>query len=129
MKNYRFFILIVFLLCFIFIFLGCNSEIYDKQNPPESTTKANIEIIDWTNRLSDPPQYYYVEGILRNTGNKAADFVKVTTKALDENDKLVSIDYGYTEPNTILPNQEATFQIMVENKPEIRRFAITVNWE
>jgi len=129
MKNYRFFILIVFLLCFIFIFLGCNSETHDKQNPPKSNTKANIEIIDWTNRLSDPPIYYYVEGILKNTSNKTADYVEVTTKALDENDKLVSIDYGYSNPDTMLPNQEATFQIMVENKPEIKKFAITVNWK
>ena len=129
MKNYRYFILIVFLLCFLFIFLGCNSETYDKQNPPKLDTKANIEIIDWTNRLSDPPIYYYVEGILKNTGNKTADYVKVTAKALDENDKLVSIDYGYTDLDKILPNQEATFQIMVENKPEINKFAITINWE
>jgi len=96
---------------------------------PEPELSGNIEILDWHNRLSDPPLYYYVEGTLKNIGDKTADFVKVTIKALDINDELVSIDYGYANPYTILPNQEATFQVMVENKSEIEKFAITINWE
>ena len=129
MKNYKFFILIVFLLCFIFIFLGCNSETYDKQNPPKSATKANIEIIDWTNRLSDPPLYYYVEGILKNTGDKTADFVKVKITAYDTDDKLVSLNDTYADPYTMTPNQEATFQVMVEYDSRIKIFKIKVIWQ
>lgn len=96
---------------------------------PEPEPSGNIEILDWHSRLSDPPLYYYVEGILKNIGNKTTDYVKVTIEALDKNDKLVSIDYGYADPYTMLPNQEATFQVMVENKPEIEKFAITISWE
>lgn len=129
MKNIKFSLLIVFLLCFVFIFFGCNSETYDKQNPPESTTKANIEVIDWVNRLSDPPIYYYVEGILKNTGNKTADFVKVKITAYDIDDKLVSLNDTFADPYTVAPNQEATFQVMVEYDSKIERFKINVIWQ
>jgi len=129
MKNIKYFLLIVSLLFLVFISLGCNSETYDKQNLPKSTIKANIEIIDWTNRLSDPPQYFYVEGILKNTGNKTADFVKVKITAYDIDKKLVSINDVYADPLTIVPDQEATFKVMVERDLRIKNFGINVNWQ
>ena len=129
MKILKSFLLIISSICFIFIFLGCNSQTYDKQNLPISTTKANIEIVDWTNRLSDPPLYYYVEGILKNTGNKTADFVKVKVTAYDIDEKLISLNNVYADPFTIVPGQESTFQAMVENDSRIKRFRINVTWQ
>lgn len=126
-------LLIILLLCFVFIFLGCNSKIHDdKQNPPNPPrliTKANIEIIDWTSRLSNPPLYYYVEGILKNTGNKTADSIHIKIKAFDIDNKLVSLNSAYSEPYTLNPNQEATFQIMVENDSRIEKFGIDIIWQ
>ena len=129
MKNIKFSLLIVSLLFLILFSSGCSSETYDKQNLPKSTIKANIEIIDWTNRLSDPPQYFYVEGILKNTGNKTADFVKVKITAYDIDKKLVSINDIYADPFTMAPNQEATFKVMVERDLRIKNFGINVNWQ
>ncbi len=129
MKNLKLFLLIISLIFLVSILLGCNSQTSDKQNPPETITKANIEIVDWTNRLSDPPIYYYVEGILKNIGNKTADFVKVKIISYDINDKLVSLNDTYADPYTIAPNQEATFQVMVEQDSRIERFGIKVIWQ
>jgi len=129
MKNIKYFLLIVSLLFLISISLGCNSETYNKQNLPKSISKANIEIIDWTNRLSDPPLYYYVEGILKNTGNETADFVKVKITAYDIDKKLVSLNDIHAEPYTIVPNQEATFQVMIEQDSRIKDFGIKVIWQ
>jgi len=129
MKNIKFSLLIVSLLFLILFSLGCSSETYDKQNLPKSTIKANIEIIDWTNRLSDPPQYFYVEGILKNTGNKTADFVKVKITAYDIDKKLISLNDTYADPFTMAPNQEATFKVMVERDLRIKNFGINVNWQ
>jgi len=129
MKNIKFFLLIMSFLFLILVPLGCSSETYDKQNLPKSTIKANIKIIDWTNRLSDPPQYYYVEGILKNIGNKTADFVKVKITAYDIDKKLISINDVYADPYTIVPDQEATFKVMVERDLRIKNFGINVNWQ
>jgi len=129
MKNLKLFLLIISLIFLSSMLLGCNSQTSEKQSPPGPITKANIEIVDWTNRLSDPPIYYYVEGILKNIGNKTADFVKVKIISYDVNDKLVSLNDTYADPYTIAPNQEATFQVMVEQDSRIKRFGIKVTWE
>ena len=129
MKNLKLFLFIISLIFLVSILLGCNSQTSDKQIPPETITKANIEIVDWTNRLSDPPIYYYVEGILKNIGNKTADFVKVKIISYDINDKLVSLNDTYADPYTIAPSQEATFQVMVEQDSRIERFGIKVIWQ
>lgn len=129
MKNLKLFLLIISLIFLFSMLLGCNSQTSEKQSPPGPITKANIEIVDWTNRLSDPPIYYYVEGILKNIGNKTADFVKVKIISYDVNDKLVSLNDTYADPYTIAPNQEATFQVMVEQDSRIKRFGIKVTWE
>ena len=129
MKNFKLFILIISLIFLFSMLLGCNPQTSNKQSPPGPIAKANIEIVDWTNRLSDPPIYYYVEGILKNIGNKTADFVKVKIISYDINDKLVSLNDTYADPYTIAPNQEATFQVMVEQDSRIERFGIKVIWQ
>jgi len=129
MKNLKFFLLIISLIFLVSMLLGCNSQISNKQSPPGLITKADIEIIDWTNRLSDPPIYYYVEGILKNIGNKTADFVKVKIIAYDINNKLVSLNDTHADPYTMAPNQEATFQVMVEQDSRIEKFGIKVTWQ
>ena len=129
MKNLKLFLLIISLIFLFSMLLGCNPQTSNKQSPPESITKADIEIVDWTNRLSDPPIYYYVEGILKNIGNKTANFVKVKVIAYDINDKLVSLNNAYADPYTMTPNQESTFQVMVEQDSRIERFGIKITWE
>lgn len=90
---------------------------------------AHIEIIDWTNRRSGGGGYYYVEGVLKNTGNKIADNVKVTVKAMDKQGNLVSLKYGWAQPYDIYPNHEATFQVMVDYDSRIKQFSVSSMWD
>ncbi len=55
--------------------------------------------------------------------------MKIEVRALDRYGKLISIDYGYAEPSTIAPGQEATYQIMVSYNSEIDKFDKTVSWD
>lgn len=129
MKNLKSFLLIISLIFLVSILLSCNLQESNEQSSSEPITKANIGIVDWTNRLSDPPIYYYIDGILKNTGNKIANFVKVKIIAYDINDKLISLNDSYADPYNLAPNQEATFQVMVENDSRIEKFEIKVIWE
>ena len=113
----------------ISILLSCDSQTSNKQNPSEPIVKANIEIVDWTNYLSDSKDYYYVDGVLKNTGNKKANYVKVKVKSLDIDNKLVSIDECYADPSNIFPDQESTFQAMVSYNPRISKFNLSILWE
>jgi len=99
------------------------SQAKELKNKP----KAEIKFVDSNSRLIR--NYYYVEGILKNIGKANAYYVKVEVRALDKHGKLVSIDYGYAEPSTIAPRQEATYQIMVRYNSEIDEFSKTVYWE
>jgi len=99
-----------------------DTQIKELENQP----KADIVFVDSTNRLNG--NYYYVEGILKNKGKGNAYYVKVEIRSFDKYDKLVSINYGYADPYTLIPNQEATYQIMVEYDSKIDEFSKTVSW-
>ena len=101
------------------------SQAKELKNKP----KAKIIFIDSTNRLSGTGNYYYVEGILKNTGKVNAYHVEVEIRSLDKYDKLVSIDRGYAHPTTIAPGKEATYQIMVSFNSKIDSFDTKVYWE
>jgi len=101
------------------------SQAKELKNKP----KAKIIFIDSTNRLSGTGNYYYVEGILKNTGKGNAYHVEVEIRSLDKYDKLVSIDNGYAHPTTIAPGKEATYQIMVSFNSKIESFDTKVYWE
>jgi DNA uptake protein ComE-like DNA-binding protein len=67
-----------------------------------------------------------VEGSLKNIGDQTAEMVRVTVKSLDSNEKILSIDSAFAEPNLIAPSEEAIFQIMVENNYKIKKFSLIV---
>lgn len=93
-----------------------------------SVSKAKIEVVDWSNRLSSSGNYIYVEGILKNVGEAIADMVRVKVKSVDAKGKLISIDDTYADPSTLAPGQEATFQVMVRNDSRIEKFKLSVLW-
>jgi len=129
MKNLKLFLLIISLIFLVSILLSCNPQTSDKQSPPETITKADIEIVNWTNYLSDSKNYYYIDGILKNVGNEKASYVKVKIKSFDINDNLISIDEWYADPFDIFPDQEATFSAMVSYSSKIYKFKLSVLWE
>jgi len=88
--------------------------------------KCKIKMVDWNNRPSATGNYIYVEGCLENIGDQTAEMVRVNVKSLDSNDKIISIDSGFTEPSLIAPREEAIFQIMVENNYKIKKFSLIV---
>ena len=88
--------------------------------------KYKIEIVDWNNRLNTYGNYIYVEGSLKNIGDKNAENVRLKVKSLDSNGEIVSIDGGYTDPSIIAPNKEGIFQIMVKNNYKIKEFSLNV---
>lgn len=88
--------------------------------------KCKIKIVDWNNRPSTYGKYIYVEGCLENIGDQTAEMVRVIVKSLDSNEKIISIDSAFAEPNSIAPNKEAIFQIMVENNYKIKIFSLIV---
>ena len=88
--------------------------------------KYKIKIFDWNNRLSTYGSYIYVEGSLKNIGDKAVEEVRVKVKSLDSNREIVSIGDGYTDPSLIAPNKEGIFQIMVKNNYKIKEFSLII---
>lgn len=106
------------------------SESKPKQSLPEPSPKTKYEseitILDWTNRISESGNYYYVEGIVKNIGNKIASSVRVKIQSLDKDENLISIDDGYVDPSTLQPNQEGTFSVMVDYRSSIDTFSLVV---
>jgi hypothetical protein len=91
--------------------------------------EAKVEIVDWTNHPSSSGTFRQVEGMVRNIGLTPATAVQIKVKALDANGGLISLHDIYSDPATLVPGNEGTFQVMVPESAEIQRFSLEVRWE
>lgn len=91
--------------------------------------RAHVKITDWTNRPSASGNYQHVEGIVKSTGNITADYVKITVKAFDKNDKLVAIEQDYADPYILSPGEEGVFKVMMQRIPRMKKLSVSVKWE
>jgi len=89
-------------------------------------SNLNVKIIDSTNYRSKSGNYIYVEGIIKNKGNIIVKNLEIMIRALDKYDKLVSLTNGIPFPSTLAPNQEATYQVMVDYNSKIVSFEMSI---
>jgi len=90
-------------------------------------TGANIQIVDWTNYVDG--NYYYIEGLLKNTGRDEVKYIQITVVAYDESKKLVTLKRTYANPADLKPGQEAVFKTMIKYSSRIEDFQLRVNWK
>lgn len=89
--------------------------------------QGDIKILDWTHYLDG--NYFYVEGLLRNTGRDEIRYIQITAVAYDKSKKLVTLKRSYANPADLKPGQEGTFKIMIKHNARIADFEIRVNWK
>jgi hypothetical protein len=107
-----------------------NEKLSDFEQPSFIELTAKVEVVDWTNRPSPSDNYQYIEGIVKNVGTRTAEYVRVIVKALDRNDNLVALEPGhYVDPPTLKPGQEGTFQVMMEQYPNVETYTVRVTWD
>ena len=58
--------------------------------------------------------YYYINGEVENFGSESAKFVKVVAEVYDYNDKIIDVDFTYTDPSDIGAGQNAPFKFMID---------------
>jgi hypothetical protein len=104
-------------------------EIKEMQQDQQNKPKADINVQDWTNRISPTGSYIYIEGIVKNTGKGTAYYVQMKVQGLDKNSKLVALETGYAHPSTIPPNGTATFSISMQNYENIDKFKLGSQWD
>lgn len=90
-------------------------------------TGTDIQIVDWTNYVEG--NYYYVEGLLRNTGRDEVEYIQITAVAYDKSKKLVTLKRSYANPPDLKPGQEATFKVMIKYSSRIADFELRVSWK
>ena len=112
-----------------------NSIFYTEQEILEGTAvlenqpESEIIIMDWTNRISESGNYYYVEGKVKNISNVVAKSIRVKIEALDQYGKLVSLEESYVDPSSLKPNQTGFFSVMVDYSSKIKNFSLNVYWK
>lgn len=112
-----------------------NSIVYTEQKILEGTAElenqpeSEIKIMDWTNRISESGNYYYVEGKVKNISNVVAKSIRVKIEALDIYGKLVSLEESYVDPSSLKPNQTGFFSVMVNYSSNIKKFSLNVYWK
>jgi parallel beta-helix repeat protein len=76
----------------------------------QSTASGIKEISQ--NHFVDNLGYVHVIGELQNDLTTPVDFVKVDVAYYDSQNKIVGIDFSYSDPPTISPGESATYQIL-----------------
>ena len=112
-----------------------NSIFYTEQEILEGTVElenqpeSEIIIMDWTNRISESGNYYYVEGKVKNISSVVAKSVRVKIEALDVFSKLVLLEEGYVDPSVLQPGQIGFFSVMVDYRSNIKKFKLNMYWK
>jgi hypothetical protein len=77
----------------------------------ESNLESGIEEIS-ENQFVDEMGYVHVLGEIQNKLNTKMDFVKVNVAYYDSQSRIIGSDFVYSDPNTLLPGQTATYQTL-----------------
>lgn len=77
----------------------------------QSNLNSGIEEIS-ENQFVDELGYVHVLGEIQNKLNTKMDFVKVNVAYYDSQGRIIGSDFVYSDPNTLLPSQTATYQAL-----------------
>lgn len=105
---------------------GVPREKLDRMAGDVGSDTAKIKIIDKVQRASSSANYFYLEGIVKNTGDVSVEYVKVKVRALDSRGKLVLLKASYTEPTSLDPGQEGTYSILMRDDKDIKTFNYSI---
>lgn len=73
--------------------------------------ESGIEEIS-ENQFVDELGYVHVLGEIQNKLNTKMDFVKANVAYYDSQNRIIGSDFVYSDPNTLLPGQTATYQAL-----------------
>ena len=77
----------------------------------QSNSESGIEEIS-ENQFVDELGYVHVLGEIQNKLNTKMDFVKVNVAYYDSQGRIIGSDFVYSDPNSLLPGQTATYQAL-----------------
>ena len=80
----------------------------------QSNLESGIEEIS-ENQFVDELGYVHVLGEIQNKLNTKMDFVKVNVAYYDSQGRIIDSDFVYSDPNTLLPGQIATYQTITSS--------------
>ena len=61
---------------------------------------------------------YIISGLVTNTGDKAAEYVKIMAVIYDENGDVIATEYTYTDLDELAPDATSPFELYVSNRAE-----------
>lgn len=70
--------------------------------------------------------YYHLVGLVKNEGKLDCEFVKIIAAFYDANNKVVDVQYTYTELDRISAGETSPFQLSVKALPKFDHFQVWV---
>ncbi|MBA7542696.1 hypothetical protein ES705_35020 [subsurface metagenome] len=108
-----------FLIIVLFLFFGCEKNIFTEIAVDEDTGALQISNTTWSFE-EKYISYLIVKGIVKNVGSTTLDYVKIYSKAYNDSDQLISSDYTFVDNWDLDSGQETSWKITdydCENKP------------
>jgi hypothetical protein len=70
--------------------------------------------------------WLHIRGEVKNTGSVAAQYVKIIATLYDADGNVVSMDFTYTELDTILPGESSPFETGTDHYPNFDQYELQV---
>ena len=73
--------------------------------------------------------YKYVEGIVKNTGDKIIRVITITVKFYNKDKEFLRFAQGFANPAYLLPEHEGFYKISVPADPDIKGYSIHADYD
>jgi|GEM_PF-4090470 len=101
--------------------LSTERQLLIQDDTPGAAKKAAASVTTLV-PLYDSIGSVYFAGLIRNTGEAALEFPKVTVTLFDATGKAVGDGYGYCTREQLLPGEESIVRVLIMNVPQFDRF-------
>jgi len=92
-----------------------------------SSTGPDVKVIEWVAEQQN--QYIVVKGTVKNMGKQTAKWVKIKVRALDQTNRLITIEEVYASRAEAIPAGETSFfEAMINYDPSVTKYDLSVQW-
>jgi hypothetical protein len=98
---------------------------------PSANAAGNISIVSYSHYY-DSLNDLWVVGELTNRGNVPTRFSKVNAIFYNASREVVSVQFGYSDLDVLLPNRKSPFSILLlesEGSLKVYNYTLTVSWD
>ncbi len=92
-----------------------NQNNFDKE---KTSDMGNTGVIITEKSLNADSGYWTIDGSVKNTSSASTPYTEIKAKIYSQDGSYISTEHVYSDPVTLQPGQEGSFEIIVQPRPD-----------